>query len=288
MPNETKTEDTALQQTPTDLDMATLSDIQPVTERPASLESSVAGTEDIGTEDVRLPRLALAQGLSPQLNPGETVYLPDLKLFDMFNDVTGDTYRRGPITFVPLRRDVRRIEFLPRALGGGVVDMEVPAADPRMRWTVEDGKRIPPRATLFEEYVVLLLVPGKAPEPIVLSIKHTNKWNRNAAKNLDTYIKMRASGGKKGSAIYSGMYTVASGDGKNDKGTFAVYVVKNKGFIPTETPGGAALYDYAKTFATGLEGKEIVTTRETDDTDFDTEAMETESTSASMGKDPGM
>src|SRR5262245_13308533 len=88
--------------------------------RPNTLAQELTGTEDIGPNDVRLPRLAIAQGLSNEMIPGDARYLPDLKLFDFFNDLSGEIYGQGPITFVPVRRDVRRIEFVPRAEGGGI------------------------------------------------------------------------------------------------------------------------------------------------------------------------
>ncbi len=241
-------------------------------DRPKSLDShDLTGTEGIGVDDVRLPRLAIAQGLSPQMMPDDSTYIPGLTLFSLFNDLTGDKYGNGPVTFVPIRRDVRRIEFHPRELGGGIVDLDVPIGDARLRWTVDNGQRIPPKATSFDEYVILLLLAGKTPEPVVLSIKGTNKFNRRAASNLNTYIKMRHA------AIYAGLYTIATKSEKNDSGTFGVYVVRNAGFVPTDTPTGHALFEFAADFARSLEGKQIVVEREASTADeFDPEVLERE------------
>jgi len=260
-------------------DLATIGDISGTLERPKSLDpNDRSGTEDIGAQDVRLPRLSFAQGLSPQMTPSDGQYIDDLKLFDMFNDLTSEPYGKGPITFVPVKRDVRRIEFTPRSEGGGIVDFDVPPNDPRMKWTVKDGNRIPPRGTKFVEFVVLLLRPGKAPEPIVLSIKETNKWNRRASDQLTTFIKLR------NAPIYAGLYKIDSlTPGKNDKGTFAVPTIKNAGFVPKDTPAGKALYDYAKQFAESLAGKVIVVDREPGaDEEFDGAAMDAEGAKAEM------
>ncbi|MCR4300855.1 MAG: hypothetical protein NUV51_04530 [Sulfuricaulis sp.] len=239
-------------------DLVTIGEVIGTMDRPKSLDpNDLSGTEGIGPQDVRLPRLATAQGLSTQMTPGDGQYIEGLKLFDMFNDLTEEVYGRGPITFVPVRRDVRRIEFIPRSEGGGIVDMDVPPNDPRLAWTVaEDGARVPPAATTFVEFVILMLRPGKAPEPIVLSIKGTNKFNRRASDQLTTFIKLRHA------PIYAGLYTVTGGQEKNDKGTFGVPVIKNAGFIPKDTPAGAALYAYAEEFHRSLEGKTIVVERE--------------------------
>lgn len=252
--------------------------IEAVAERPKTLAHGFAGTEDIATNEIRLPRLAIAQGLSPQITPGDPQYIDGLKLFDMFHDLDGTIYGRGPITIVPVQRAVQRIEFIPRSEGGGIVDLEVPANDERLLWRVVDGERRPPVATTFVEFVVLMLRPNCAPEPIVLSIKGTNKWNRRASDQFTTFIKLR------NAPIYSGMYKIDTlTPAKNDKGTFGVPVIKNAGFIPVDTPAGNTLFVFAKNFHESLLGKNIIVKREMDEnTDFDTEAMDNESTKVAL------
>ena len=250
-------------------DLVLTEDITGTPERPKALvRGDLSGTEDIRVDEIRLPRLAIAQGLSDQMVPDNSLYIPTLKLFDMFNDVTGEVYGRGPMKFVPVRRDVRRIEFVPRKEGGGIVDMDVPIGDARLKWTIDEmGQSVPPVATTFDEYVCILLKPGGTPEPIVLSIKHTNKFNRRTIGSFNTFIKMR------GAAIYAGLYTIQSVTEKNDNGTFGVPVVKNAGWIPVDLPQGRMLYEACKQLADSLEGKEIVVEREMGDeaTTFDTE-----------------
>jgi hypothetical protein len=225
----------------------------------------LSGTEGIGLDEIRLPRLAIAQGLSPQLVPGDSKYIEDLKQGDMFNDLTGEIFGRGPIHFVPVRRDVRYIEFRPRSEGGGVLDLNVPANDPRTQWTSEDGIRVAPAATHFVEFVVLLLRAGEQPAPIVLSIKTTNKWNRGAATSLSSFIKLR------NDAIYGGVYTVQSKPEKNDKGTFGVYVIHNAG------KASPIVREVGKTFHDSLKGKTLVVDRDPGaDDDFDTAAMDSQ------------
>lgn len=261
------------EQTTTDIGL--LGSVTGTLERPKSLDpNDRSGTEGIGADDVRLPRLAIAQGLSPQVTPGDSMFIEGLTMFDMFNDLTNEIYGKGPLTFVPIRRDVRRIEFTPRGEGGGVVDLNVPANDPRLNWTWSSddhsGKAdVPPAATTFVEFVAILLRPGKAPEPIVLSIKSTNKHNRRASDQLTTFIKLR------NAPIYAGLYNVDTKvPAKNDKGTFGVPTIKNAGFIPKDTPAGAALYKHCEDFHKALQGKAIVVQREPGEDDFDGEAMD--------------
>ena len=217
----------------------------------------LAGTEDIALNEVRLPRLAIAQGLSPQI--ASDTPIENLKLYEMFNDLTNTIYGRGPLHFIPCLRQVRYIEFKPREEGGGVLDIDVPANDPRTEWTKDkEGERVPPRATKFTDFVVLLLREGVNPEPIVLSIKDTNKHNRAAAVKLNSFIKLR------NDAIYGGIYTVSSKPEKNDSGTFGVFVVDNAG------KAAPAIREKAKAFFDSLKGKKIVAS--VDDIDDDTHA----------------
>lgn len=229
-------------------------------QRPSWIPEGDATGTAMSRDDIRLPRLAIAQGPSPQLTPGDSAFIEDLKMFDLFNNLTGQVYGKGPLTFVPVRHDVRRIEFTPRSEGGGVVDINVPANDPRMQWgEAEDGSKIPPVATKFEEFIVFLLHPDGSREPIVLSIKMTNKFNRNAARNLCTFIALPHP--RFGMLpIYGKKYTISTTSEKNDSGTFGVPVIKQAGVLTDADAGLTAM-----AFAESLEDKNIIVDRDASD-----------------------
>lgn len=240
-----------------------------LTERPDFIPvGDKTGTEGITSEDIRIPRLGIAQGLSPQMTPGDGSYIESLRMFDMFNDTTREVYGKGPIYFVAVRRDVRCIEFRPREEGGGVLDLNVPRNDPRAtQWREVNGKRLPPSATTFHEYIVLLLKSPTEYEPLVISIKNTNKFNRRAATDLNGFIKMHGSRGAKSVPIYGVIYSVESRSEKNDNGTFGVPVFKQVGYIPKSMPD---LFERAQEYAKSLEGKTIIVEREPgDDSDIE-------------------
>lgn len=232
------------------------------------------GLEDIGADEIKLPRLGIAQGLSPQMDESSSAYIKELKVNDMFNDLSGEIYGRGPLTFLPVLRGVRFIEFDPDNRGT-VLDMNVPPTDPRTQWTTdEEGKRVPPRATKFVEFVGLLVHENREPEIIVLSIKDTNKFNRRAHDRLTMFIKMS------NRAIYSAMYEITSKPEKNDSGTFGVFIINKKGLVQDQE-----LYENARGYHHALKGKTIVVNREATpeddaagsgeggDTSFDTSGM---------------
>lgn len=243
------------------------------TQRESFIEKGdVTGTENITADELRLPRLSFAQGLSPQMMPNDPVHIPGLTLFQMFNDVTQEIYGMGPLEFVPVRRDVKYIEFRPREEGGGVIDLNVPPNDPRTRWTVVDGERKPPRATRFVEFVVLLMREDEAPQPIVLSIKSTNKLSRKAEEFLTGRIKLT------GKPIYAGMYSVQSYADKNDKGTFAVPVIKticlldNPSVDDDTWEKNKLIFTFAKDFEQSIRGKDYTVQREHPEVDADVDA----------------
>lgn len=247
-------------------------------ERPDFMESNV--DDGIEMSELRLPRLGFAQGLSPQITPGKSNFIEGLNLFDMFNDLTSEPYGRKPLYFIPIRRDVRYIEFIPRSEGGGIRDLNVPPGDPRTQWTVaEDGEtRIPPKATKFVEFIAILLHQDRAPEPIVISVKDTNKWNRDAHSKLTMFIKLPTHVGP--APIYGRIYTVESGSATNDKGTFAVPVFRNPKLIVKHK----GLYEFAKAFRESLEGKTIVVNRDEPDDIDDSMAANEPAVAAGQGE----
>jgi hypothetical protein len=261
-----------------------LGELQPVAERPADLNpNDRTGTEGITADEIRLPRLAIAQGLSPQMIPTESSFIKGLSLGDLFNDVTNQIYQQ-PLIVVPIMRNVVRIEFDPNDKKVPL-DMHVPVGDPRLDWTAKTpgGKKdTPPRATEFFEFVCLVLEKNKLPELVMLSIKATNKYQRKAATDWTTYIAMR------NAPIFNGMYAVSTkfekGKAKDGQDTnFGVYIIKNAGFVPTDKPAGQALLAFARKKHEELSNKVIDVNRSGDDDDitFDTKAIE-------AGTDPGM
>lgn len=233
-------------------------------ERPDFIpEGDKTGTEGITKEDLRLPRLGIAQGLSPQMIPGDTQYIEDLKLYQMFNDTSKEVYGSGPVFFIAVRRDVRCIEF--GEDGKSIIDFDVPRNDPRVtQWRPDPGrpgKKLPPAATLFNEYISMLVKKGGGLEPVVISVKNTNKYNRRAASDLNGFIKMHASQAAKSVPIYGVIYSIESKSEKNDSGQFGVPVFKQVGYIPN-TDLGASLFLKVSEYAESMKDKVIGVNRE--------------------------
>jgi hypothetical protein len=175
------------------------------------------GTEHLTKDDLQMPRVALAQKMSPQLDKDSPKYIDGLEMGDLFNNITGYVYGKGPIEFTVVRADKPRgMEFKPMEEGGGIIDFNVPLDDPRMHFGPEGEK---PTATKFYDFLVMLL---PSTELAVLSFKDSGI---KVAKQLNTLISMR------NAACFAGNYALSSSKDQNAKGTFAVYQVKNAGWV---------------------------------------------------------
>jgi hypothetical protein len=133
----------------------------------ATTPRDTRGKDNIGTQDILFPQIKLAQKTSPQLDPGKSEYIDGLKLFQMFNSLTGQNYGNGPLDVTILRVSKRAMEF---DANMKVIDFDVPLDDDRLKFTDHpDGTSTKPKATLFYDYLVQLPEGDLA----VLSLKTT-------------------------------------------------------------------------------------------------------------------
>jgi len=183
------------------------------------------GMEHVTSDDMQLPRLALAQGLSPQIDKSDPLYIEDLELGDAYNSVTGEILGVGPWSVSFIRADPPRyVEFIPREEGGGVKDPDVPADDPRTEFTIgEDGKRVKPIATKFYDFVAVML---DTRELIALSFKSAGI---QTAKRLNTVILNREN--KHGIPMIAGQYKMTAIMEKNAQGKWAGLRIEPDGVI---------------------------------------------------------
>jgi hypothetical protein len=233
--------------------------------RPSFLPThDLRGTEHITKDDLQMPKLGLAQALSPQVQKTEPQYIAGLQVGQLFNNLTKHNYGEGPLEFTIIRADPPRfVEFIPRSEGGGVKDVNVPPNDPRTKFrTDEAGKTIPPVATKFYDFVLLLL-PTR--EPIALSLKSTGL---KVARQLNALMKLR------NAPSFAGKYVMTTGTSKNAKGVFAVYQVQNAGWVDEDT------FNFCSQMYEAFKDKTLIIDRESDihvpagdDTDFDTSKM---------------
>jgi hypothetical protein len=196
-------------------------------ERPAGRDEGTLGNEGINRDDVLMPRLAIAQKMSPEIDKTQADrYVEGLEFTDLYHSLTKKIYGKGPLYFVLLRIDPPRwIEFNPLSQGGGIKDKNVRAGDPRTEFHGAEK----PIATKFLDFLVLLLNDFDPTDPmqniVMLSFKSSGLA---AAGNLLRLIDMR---GQK--QICKGVYKLSTGS-KTDKktqGVYAIYKIENAGWL---------------------------------------------------------
>lgn len=207
------------------------------TERPEGNDEGLLGNEGITRDDILMPRIGLAQKMSPEIDPTVAArYIEGLQFTDLFNSSSRKNYGKGPLYFVILRRDEPRwVEFNPIAEGGGIRDLNVPNGDPRTEFTAgPNGERVKPIATQFHDFLVLLLNEFDPSEPYnniaALSMKSSGI---KAAKHLNFLIQQR---GQK--LISKGVYELRTGSDvdKKTNGVYAIYKFKNAGWLKPDSP----------------------------------------------------
>lgn len=184
--------------------------------------SGVEGLEHVTQDDIVVPRILIAQQMSPQVNPEKPAYMEELRIGQMFNGLTGQIYGKGPLYFSVVRADPPRwVEFIPRDQGGGVKDPNVLHGDPRTLFQ-PDGK--PPIATKFYDFIVIILQGSQVPnEMVALSFKSTAL---KVARTLNGLMQGRMK------PIWSGLYALNAVSTQNTKGTFYIPMVKNANWVP--------------------------------------------------------
>lgn len=203
---------------------------------PDYIQKDRRGLENMSKDDILMPRLALAQALSPQVTEGDPKRIEGLKAGDLFNSLKGTRYGgREPIFVQIIRKDrPRAMEFRPVDQGGGVIDPDVPMGDPRLEWG-ETGEK--PVATLFRDYLALIL-PQR--EIIALSFKSSGI---KVAKALNGLIAMRGN-----RPIFSGVYAIWTSIEQKPK-PHQVFLVDNAGWAsPENLAYGEQMYEAMKDF----------------------------------------
>jgi len=224
------------------------------TQRPAFIkQGDHRGTDHITKEDLQIPRLALAQGLTPQVAEGKEGFVTGV----LFNSSTEQVYGKGPIDFFIVRADKPRyIQFKPREEGGGVIDMNVPPDDPRTRFTTDDeGKSVKPLATKFYDFIIAMLPLDADPMKSIISLSFKSSGLK-MARNLNTLVKYR------NAPLFAGIYRLTTKVEKNAKGIFSVYNVENAGWVGAHpNMDGEIAYKLAEYLYVSLADRKIVVDR---------------------------
>jgi hypothetical protein len=145
------------------------------------IKSAGQGLQNVGNDDITIPRLAIVQSGSPQRKKKDEKYIEGADEGHVFNTVSGTLYTDG-LTIIPCGYKKSYVEWIPREKGGGLVavhDYKPDSAkiDSKTKKTMLGENQLVDTA---EHYV--LVKNNDSYEPAVLTMTSSNlsvsrKWN---------------------------------------------------------------------------------------------------------------
>lgn len=210
------------------------------------------GNENVGQDDVTIPRLKVAQALSPEIKKQKSEYIDGAEEGSIFNSATKELYST-PLTVVNVAYVRRFIEWIPREKGGGLVNanheesiLEQCTRNEKGDYMLPNGNEI----VVTPEHFVILVKPDGTWENAVLSMsgskaKISRSWN-TAIRNVK--VKNPATGKFVNPARFYQSFTLETVPETNDRGDFFNWKVTQS--IPTIAipEVGAEVYVAAREF----------------------------------------
>jgi hypothetical protein len=227
---------------------------QPITKAGDWEHLAGAGGERVTTADLAIPRLAVLQALSPQVNKQDARFIDGAEPGDICDTVTGVLFDgNGGIIVVPVRFRRAHIEWIPRKKGGGfVADHDGDASILEKCDKDEDGNMVLPNGheiKIIGEYFVFVVDEATGEStPYVLSMGGTQL---KKSRQLNTILKRRLVAGrdgtKKNPPWWYNSFKLTTAPEQNEKGNWFGWVIE-QGPDTFDLPDGAAIFEQATLF----------------------------------------
>ena len=209
-----------------------------------------AGLENVTQEDLVIPRLKLAQALSPQVQKHEGAFIEGMSVGDIFNTVSNEFWsgEKG-ITVVPVAYKRVFLEWGPERGGGLIATYDDPAIlqqctkNERYQDILPNGNQI---QTTANHYVTQITDVGFTPVMLAMTgtqLKKSKRWNSMMAS-----LKIKGSDGNLFTpATFSHKYRLTAVPESNDSGSWYGWNVTNLGLLENKD---VDIYNSAKEFRT--------------------------------------
>ena len=233
----------------------------------AFIDDAGSGLENIGAEDVTIPRLKILQALSPEVNKHDGKYVEGAASGDIINTVSSTLYNDdNPLVVLPVAYKRLFLEWTPRESGGGLVaqheDPEILSKTTKndmYQDVLENGNYIQTSATHF----VLVINKDGGYDTAMISmagtpLKRARTWNSMMAS-----VKMKQGDKVFTPPSFSHKYTLSCVQESNDRGTWFGWGINASGVI---TKDEMSYYEAAKTFAEQVGGINLSQTSATTET----------------------
>lgn len=189
------------------------------------------GSEQVGGEDVLIPRIGIIQSLSPERSKKDPAYINGAEEGMMFNSVTRELISDG-ILAVPIFFRKEWILWRIREEGGGfkgVFPTESEAV--RMRSSLPGTIDV---VDTHQQFCLVSLDRGATWKEAVISMSKSNAAV-SKAWNSDIRIRCADANGITVCDRFATIYSVGAVEKTNEKGTFYVFNTKFVGFVGDES-----------------------------------------------------
>jgi hypothetical protein len=214
-----------------------------------------ASHDELDGDSYAIPRIAIIEALSPELDESTPEYLPEAKRGQLCNRVMGEMYSDG-LMIIPVKRRRVYLEWTPRNEGGGfVAEHNTTEGDDLLAQCTRSEKNvdITPNGTelhnVLEFYVLASADKGETFAPAIISMSRTRmaegkKWNLR----IDNFMK----DGKK-IAPMAQVYELSTAKRDNPEGVSYVFKVGTGTFLPEAVANHAAVFAQAKGFLDAVD-----------------------------------
>lgn len=210
------------------------------------------GNENVGQQDITIPRLKVAQALSPEIKKQKAEYIEGCEEGSVFNSATRELYQT-PLVVVPVAYVRRYLEWIPREKGGGLVNadhdetiLEQCEKNDKGDYVLPNGNEI----VVTPEHFVIVVRPDGSYEQAVLSMsgskaKISRNWN-TAIRNVR--VRNPATGAMVNPARFYMSYHLNTVMETNDQGDFFNWKITPHVPTPSLPEVGTEVYLEARAF----------------------------------------
>lgn len=198
-------------------------------ERPEWLKEGHRGSEDVGMNDIILPRIDVLQALSPQIKKKDPKYIEGAEQGIIFNTVSGELYG-SEVKFIPIKFVREFIVWKDRDSGGGFNGSFQTLEDAEAEIERLDNPELYEAVETHVHFVLLVHDDGST-EEAVLSLA---KSKRKVSRKLNTLVQMG------GVDRFGKMYKLSAVEAVGNKGEYWTFDIGNLGWTPKD------LYDRAE------------------------------------------
>lgn len=199
------------------------------------------GSEEVGINDLTIPRLSIIQDLSPQRKKNNAEYIEGAEEGMLFNTVTNTLYGRS-VNFVPVYFRLEWVIWRHRDAGGGFMGafkteeeaVEAFSGLPEAGQTTKKGEPVLSIQDTAQHFG-LLLDEELGPHEIVVSM---SKSQLKPSRQFNSMIRL--AGGDR----FERVYTLSAVEVEGAQGTYYNWKINQLGYVDKETYSRAeALYD---------------------------------------------